>query len=256
MRETSMGTDTLDFPGRGARAVQSRLISNLALAVWAGVAAVALCSPGPVAAQSPPAPAGRGEALPYRDLMSSADPIRSGGPGAARRVWIVAFFDDDCAGCSALAADLVKWERALPSAARLVRVPATYSATAMFHARAFYTATKLGKLAELRAALGQRDGEALESVDDLATLFERLGIEHEAFASAFDSIEVQIEVDRAAHQTRRYGVTVVPALVVGARYLTTVEIAGSTEAMLAAARERVEALLRGCPGAGCAEKPF
>jgi hypothetical protein len=138
-----MGTGTLDFPGRGARAVQGRLISNLALAVWAGVAVVALCSPRPVAAQSPPAPAGRSDALPYRDLMSSADPIRSGGPSPARRVWIVAFFDDDCAGCSALEAHLVEWERALPSAARLVRVPATYSAIATFHARAFYTAAKL-----------------------------------------------------------------------------------------------------------------
>jgi thiol:disulfide interchange protein DsbA len=250
-----MGTDTLDFPGRGARAVQGRLSSNLALAVWAGVAVVALWSPRPVAAQSPPASAGRSDALPYRDLMSSADPIRSGGP-LARRVRIVAFFDDDCAGCSAFDAHLVEWERALPSAARLVRVPATYSAIAMFHARAFYTATKLGKLAELRAALDQRGGEPLESVDELAALFESFGIEHEAFAGAFDSLEVQIEIDRAAHQTAQYGVTVVPTLVVGARYLTTVEIAGSTEAMLAAARERAEALLRGCPGAGCAKKPF
>jgi thiol:disulfide interchange protein DsbA len=251
-----MGTDTLDFPGRAARAVPGRLISNLSPAVWAGLAAVALCSPEPAGAQDPAAPAGRSEALPYRDLMSSADPIRLGGPGPARRVWIVAFFDDDCAGCSALAADLVKWERALPSAARLVRVPATYSATGMFHARAFYTATKLGKLAELRAALGQRGGERFESVDELAALFERFGIEREAFADAFDSLEVQIEIDRAAHQTRQYGVTVVPTMVVGARYLTTVEIAGSTEAMLAAARERVEALLRGCRGAGCRPKPF
>jgi hypothetical protein len=38
--------------------------------------------------------------------------------------------------------------------------------------------------------------------------------------------------------------------------MATPEIAGSSEAMLAAARERVAALLRGCQKAGCADKPF
>ncbi len=186
-----------------------------------------------------------GAALPYRDLERGVAQACVAVSAHKRRIVIEEFFTYDCARCSALDAALADWQRALPSHAHLVRVPATYSALATLHAEAFYTADRLGKVDQLHTALYeavQRDGERLDSVEALAAWFAKLGIDRATFASEFDSPEVYVEVERAAYLNRRYGVTTVPALVVGGRYLTTPEIAGSSDAMLAAAAERVAAL--------------
>ena len=191
--------------------------------------------------------------LPYRDLRrgvacaSRLNPLGEADSTRVRRVRIEYFFAYDCATCFALDTELIAWQRTLPRNTQLVRVPATYSALERLHAQAFYTATRLGKVDQLHTALYealQRDGQRLDTTPALAMLFESSGVDRGVFSSEFNSVEVHIGVYRAEHQSRRYGVTRVPALVIGGRYLTTPEIAGSNEAMLAAAVERVSALGR------------
>ena len=227
-----------DAPGVSGtvRSTRRQLLATIALA------AVALKWPRPATAQlrdCSPATDAQRAGLPYRDLDYGCAATRMG------RVVIEEFFTYDSADCFALNAELPDWQRALPSNADLVRVPATDSAVARLRAQAFYAATRLGKLDQLHTALYeavQRDRQRLDSVAALAALFESFGVERDAFASEINSVEVYINVDRAAHQSRWYGVATVPALVIGSRYLTTPEIAGSVEAMLAVAADRVAAL--------------
>lgn len=163
-----------------------------------------------------------------------------------RRITVEQFFAYDDAASFALTRELADWQRSLPSNVQLVRAPAMHTALARLHAQAFYTAQRLDKLAELDAAFYEDSDAArrLDSVDALAMLFASFGVEAEAFASEFNSVEVHISLMRAARKSRDYGITAAPALVVGRRYLTTPELAGSAAAMLATAAERVAALSR------------
>jgi thiol:disulfide interchange protein DsbA len=235
-----------DAEARGARPVRlmrRQLLSMIALGTvglrWSLPATAQRCAAAiDLGAADQPSP------LLYRDLRRASDCAE---PTPKRRIVIEEFFTYDCGSCSALDAALANWQRALPSEARLVRVPAIYSPIARLHAEAFYTAKRLGKLDQLHAALyeaGQRDSPGVDSVEALATLFAGLGVEPQAFASEFNSPEVYVDVERAAYLNRRYGVTGAPALVIGGRYLTTPEIAGSIELMLAAAADRVAVLGR------------
>lgn len=239
------------YCGSGAaRMARRRLVSMIALA------SVGLRWSRPATAQRAPdceAVNGQDTPAPYRDLMRGIEcqrpinPISEADSTRTRRVAIEYFFAYDCPTCYTLDAELADWQRTLPSNARLVRVPATYSALARLHAQAFYTATRLGRVDELHTAFHeavQRDGQRLDSTRALAMWFESYGVDSEAFANEFNSVEVYVSVSRAEHQNRRYGITVVPALVIGGRYLTTAELAGSNEAMLAAAVERAAAFTR------------
>jgi thiol:disulfide interchange protein DsbA len=225
-----------------ARIKRRQLFSTIALT------AVGLRWPLPAAAQRCVSAIDLGAAdqpspLPYRDLERNSNCAET----RKRRIVIEEFFTYDCASCSTLDKELVNWRRALPSNVQLVRVPATYNALARLHAEAFYTAKRLDKLDQLDGVLYeavQRDGRGLSTVEALATLFAGLGVEPQAFASVFNSPEVYVDVERAAHLNDRYGVMSAPALVVGGRYLTTPEIAGSIEVMLSAAADRVAALGR------------
>jgi protein dithiol oxidoreductase (disulfide-forming) len=232
---------------RPVRVARRQLLSMIALGAvglrWSLPATAQRCA----SAGIDPRAADEPSPLPYRDLERNSTCAQPPERRIERRIVIEEFFTYNCASCSALDAELAGWQRALPSDAQLVRVPATYSALARRHAEVFYTAKRLGKLDQLHAVLYQavqRDSGSLDSIEPLATLFSGVGVEPEAFASEFNSPEVYVDVDRAAYLNRRYGVTAAPTLVVGGRYLTTPEIAGSIDAMLAAAAERVAALGR------------
>jgi thiol:disulfide interchange protein DsbA len=190
-----------------------------------------------------------GNSLPYRDLRpdppGSSDPRCA--PPSARRgtVVIEEFFTYGCDACSALDEGLADLQRKSTSDIRVVRVPTTDSALARLQARAFFTATRLGKIDRLHEALYEAS-RSDSSIEALATLFASAGVERDTFVNELDSLEVYLEVDRASSMSRRYGVTGAPALVVGGRYLTSPAIAGSSEAMLAAVADRAAAL--GSPG--------
>jgi thiol:disulfide interchange protein DsbA len=191
-----------------------------------------------------------GNPLPYRDLRpdppgSPADAGCTPSPARVRPVLIEEFFSYGCDACSTLDTGLADLQRRLPGGTRLARVPTTDSALARLHARAFFAAVRLRKIDQLQAALyeaaraGGRNGG---SIEELAAVFASAGIERDAFANELGSLEVYLELDRAASTSRRYGITAAPAVVVGGRYLTTPAIAGSSEEMIAAVEDRAAAL--------------
>jgi thiol:disulfide interchange protein DsbA len=160
-------------------------------------------------------------------------PAMSGG-----RVQVVEFFAFWCNPCYAFESELVRWAQAVGSRIEVVHIPVVWNPTSELQARAHYTAAALGRLDIVRGPLFDaihRGGNALDSVDALAELFARLGVDVATFEATFNSSAVDAQVERAAALAREYGITSTPTLVIAGRYRTNTSLAGSAERALAVA---------------------
>jgi len=160
---------------------------------------------------------------------------KSSGP---EQVEIAAVFSYRCVPCYELEPELARWARGLGASRRFVRIPAVNDPVTRLHARAFFTAERLGRLDELHAAMFREihlNGNPLDGKEALAELFGRFGIDRSAFDAAFDSYDVHDAVRRAAELATRYRVEQLPSLVVNGKYTTDPGLAGGNAELLALA---------------------
>ena len=102
----------------------------------------------------------------------------------------------------------------------------------MLHARAYYAAERLGKLDEMHDALFQEihvNENPLDSKDTLAAFFARFGVGRQAFDEAFDSPDVDRQIQDALQFVMQSKVVMTPSIIVANRYLTNGAMAGSIE---------------------------
>jgi thiol:disulfide interchange protein DsbA len=153
----------------------------------------------------------------YEPVGPGSLPAMSGG-----RVQVVEFFAFWCNPCYAFESELVRWAQAVEARIEVVH----------------YTAAALGRLDIVRGPMFDeihQSGNALDSVEALAKLFARFGVDIAAFDEAFNSSAVDAQVERAAALAREYGIMSTPTLVIAGRYRTNTSLAGSAERALAVA---------------------
>jgi thiol:disulfide interchange protein DsbA len=169
----------------------------------------------------------------YEPVGPGSLPAMSGG-----RVQVVEFFAFWCNPCYAFESELVRWAQAVEARIEVVHVPVVWNPRSELQARAHYTAAALGRLDIVRGPMFaeiHQAGNALDSVEALAKLFARFGVDIAAFDETFNSSAVDAQVERAAALAREYGITSTPTLVVAGRYRTNTSLAGSAERALAVA---------------------
>lgn len=155
---------------------------------------------------------------------------------APGKIEVVEVFWYGCPHCYALEPTLEKWVHSgKPKAAEFVRVPAALNPSWLGHARAYCALEVMGKVNSVHEAIFQaihEQGRLLADADSMARFLAQQGIEADAFKEAYNSLEAQTCLNRAADLARRYGVTGVPAMVVDGQYLTSATQAGSFGRML------------------------
>jgi thiol:disulfide interchange protein DsbA len=189
-------------------------------------------------------PAASGE--PSRVLSEGRDyrvlPQPAGVP-ASGPIEVVHLFAYDCEPCFAVERQLSAW-RARPGAdIDLVRIPVQWNARGRLHARAFFAADALGKAEDMRLALYEEihgNGNALDTDEALASLFERFGVDRETFARVFASPGVEARAGRTRDLAAAYRVNGVPTVIVGGEYFTTGAMTGSAERLVKVVDELVE----------------
>ena len=147
-----------------------------------------------------------------------------------------------CSHCYALDPVLEDWKKHKPDYIEFVRIPVIWGDTQRQHARLFYTLKKLGRLEDLHAKVFDaihEHGKPLAAATDaearamqLAFLKEN-GVSEQDFNSAYDSAEVEANVDAAQKATSRYEVASVPTMIVAGQYSTSVSQAGGNAQLLA-----------------------
>ena len=160
--------------------------------------------------------------------------------GGADKIEVAEFFWYGCPHCFSFEPTINSWAADIPADVRFVRIPVVWNAVQELHARLFYAMEVLarnGTLADAETFHNtvfqeiQTRGNRLTSEDSIRRLFERFGVEADAFNSTWKSFEVDQKLRVAKDLGRRYSVQGVPAIVVNGKYRTGGQEAGSYEAV-------------------------
>ena len=163
------------------------------------------------------------EGIHYVELF---DPVPTSVP--AGKIEVVEMFWYGCPHCYQMEPELEKWKASLPDDVQLVQIPGVFKGPGgnpnpnwALHARAFYALEVLGKADGLHGkifAAIHEQGRRLNSVDALARFVASQGIDEQKFRQAMTSLTVDTKTRKSIELTEKYGLTGVPALVVGGRY--------------------------------------
>lgn len=167
------------------------------------------------------------------DVLTPAQPT-SVAPG---KVEVLEVFWLGCPHCYALEPYVEKWLQHKPSYVEFVRVPVMWGPVHRAHARLFYALKALNRtdLFEKVFDAVQKDPTHLIGQDDASTLkvqegfAQANGVKLDDFDKAYASFAVNSDLQRAEELTQRYQVQGVPLVVVGGKYTTDVQKAGSPE---------------------------
>ena len=169
-------------------------------------------------------------------VISPAQPVNAP-PG---KVQVMQFLWLGCPVCYGFEPYIRAWRAAKPAYIQFVRVPVMWDAERQAHARLFYTLEALGRddlietafetLHRLEVQSGTEQvmiGSTPDQTFELEMAFaERQGIGAAAFASAYNSFDVNTELDHAAELGNTYRILGIPTIVVDGRYLTNLQLAG------------------------------
>jgi len=180
-----------------------------ALSLWAG------------AAGANEAVFAEGGFVPYVELGPQVAPAARGLEGR-----VLFFVHFTCPYCRGIHQTLSEWSKGLPSGTRFEVVPAVGLPAHAPMAVAYYSvlAAAPGKLEAYVARLYtmlQDERRPADSVETYVAAAAAVGISREAFIKASQTDEVRRFVRRAQALTTGFGLTEVPSVVVGNRYLTS-----------------------------------
>ncbi len=158
------------------------------------------------------------------------------------KIEVIEFFWYGCSHCFDLEPFLKKWVAALPKDVEFRHIPAVPTERWLPNARTYYTLEALD-------LLGRLHGEVFDAIhidrvnfnDEKIQLewMAKKGVDRRKFTEAWNSFSVQGKTKRAVQQTQAYGVTGVPTLVVDGKYMTSVGMTGSPEALMKALDELI-----------------
>ena len=151
------------------------------------------------------------------------------------KVEVVELFWYGCSHCFAFETEISTWENQKPEFIELRRVPAIFDSKWVSHARAYYTAEKLGVTKSVHPKLFEAlhtKKQIIYTESELADFFESIGVRKEDFTAAYSSFEVDTLTRKAMALTRSYGIGGVPSMIVAGKFHSSVRHAGSSKNLL------------------------
>jgi len=176
-----------------------------------------------VFAQDPPA-------QPYKDIK----PIQPT-QVAEGKIEVVEVFWYGCPHCYDFEPQLSKWVEKLPADVEFRRMPAVYNNSLVPHARAYYTAEKMGIVEQIHRPLFDamhKEKKQINNEKALQEFFVDHGADEAEFKRIYNSMEIDTMVKQALVMGVRYRIEGVPAVVINGKYLTSGKHAGSYENLL------------------------
>lgn len=160
-----------------------------------------------------------------------------------KRVEVLEIFWYRCPHCYAFQPHVESYVAGMPDYVHFRRMPAVLRDSWIPQAKTFYTAETLGVLEKLHKPIFDaihKERRPMSSRADIKSFFVEHGVDGARFDAAFDSFSLDAQVRQADAQTRRYGLTGVPTVIVNGRYRTSGQLAGSYEAMVDVIKTLVE----------------
>ncbi len=165
----------------------------------------------------------------YREI-SPAQPTQTDD-----KIEVVEIFWYGCPHCYSFEPHIERWQENAPDNVAFRRMPAVLNQSWLPHARAYYTAVKLGVLEQIHEPLFDalhRERKRIFTESDLRDFFVSRGVDGNDFTRVYNSNEVETKIKQAYFMARNYKLTGVPSVVVNGKYMTSASMAGSFEKLL------------------------
>lgn len=134
------------------------------------------------------------------------------------------FFSFSCPHCFRLEAFVADWQPTLAEDVNFVMTPAAMRKDWEPLAHAYYVASALGKLDDIKPKLFDAihvKNQKIYKQEDLAQFFVQFGVTEDDFNKLFNSFSVRVKVRQASALAKTYRLRGVPALVVNGKYVVS-----------------------------------
>lgn len=184
---------------------------------------VALCGLLPLTSSADDAPFKEGK---HYKLVPNSEKVPD-----AHKIEVLEFFWYGCPHCYQFESDITAWLARKPDGVVFKRVPNNLGrAAGEMHALAYHVAETLNIVKRVHPLMFKAihdKKQATDTVSDICFLFVQAGgVTDEKCRTTADSFDVRHAIDHDDFLIRRYGVVVVPTLVVDGHYLTNASMAG------------------------------
>ena len=173
---------------------------------------VAAPAPAPVAPSGPPP-------RPGIDFEVLASPQPTWGQG---RIEVAEIFGYPCIHCANLQPVVNEWHKTLPADVRFEYVPAIFGGVWDNFARGYFAAQLMGVDTKTHDAVFKAfhidHAIGAGSVEDVAEVYSRLGVDRDRFLSTMKSFGVDAKMARARQFAARAGVDGTPTFIVAGKY--------------------------------------
>ena len=149
----------------------------------------------------------------------------------AGKVEVLEAFSYGCGACATMQPHVAAWKKRMPATVFFAHLPATFRPDFELLARGYFAAEALGVGDDVHARVfdGVRSKGRIANLDDVAAIYEPLGVARADFLAAANSFAVNARVKRVAQSLPRYGVDATPTFIVAGKYRVTGPSAGSYE---------------------------
>jgi thiol:disulfide interchange protein DsbA len=158
----------------------------------------------------------------------------------AGKVAVVEFFWYGCPHCAAVDPMIQTWNAKKAGYIHFSRTHIVWGPVHAQHAKLYYTLLALDRL-DLHPKVFEeihQNHDLLAAQDEIQarsmqqTFLEKNGVSKKDFDAAYDSMSVQVNVQKARDDTQRFAIENVPTIVVNGTYVTNVAMAGSPAQLL------------------------
>lgn len=162
--------------------------------------------------------------------ITPAQPTQTGD-----KIEVLEIFWYACPHCYDFEPYISEWLESKPDDVEFRHMPGIFRKNWIPHAKAFFTAEKLGILDSIHGPLFDAIHKEKKKIHDDASIkkfFVKHGVDKGEFTKIYESDEVNTKVKQAFVMGQRYKLTGVPALIVNGKYMVSGSTAGSLENVL------------------------
>lgn len=162
--------------------------------------------------------------------IDPAQPTQSGD-----KIEVLEVFWYACPHCFDFEPHVKKWLTSKADDVEFTRMPGIFRKSWIPHAKAYYTAEKLGVLDTIHEPLFNaihKQRKKIHDDDSIKDFFIKNGVDKGEFIKVYESDETEDKVKKAFVMGQRYKITGVPAVIVNGKYMVSGSTAGSFENML------------------------
>ncbi len=151
------------------------------------------------------------------------------------KIEVLEVFWYGCPHCYDFEPHIDKWLESKAEDVEFRRMPGIFSKSWIAHAKAYFTAEKLGVLEKIHTPLFEslhKEKKRIYTEDELKDFFVSKGIDGDEFTRVFNSSEIETKFKQAFVMGQRYKITGVPAVIINGKYMTSGSLAGSYDNLL------------------------